>query len=254
MKIAIGSDHAGFRYKEMIKAFLEDKGHKVKDFGAYSEDPVDYPLYIRPVAEAVARGEHDRGIVLGGSGNGEAMVANRVRGIRCALCWSKESALMARKHNDANMLSLGQRMLSEDAALDIVGIWLETPFDGGRHLPRIQMIDKGMSGTSRDKWSEEAASGMVGQGDKGPGESQTGKPGAENYDVTISFGYILYSEGKNILEFKVDPGLKRPTIIHVPASETWREETPAWARERREQILDRIAQKCVHFEYQWEEY
>src|SRR5882762_8092073 len=141
MKIAIGSDHAGFKYKEEIKLFLAGLGHSVDDFGTDSEEPVDYPLFIRPVALAVARGEADRGVVLGGSGNGEAMAANRVKGVRCALCWNFESARLARQHNDANMISLGQRMLTEEAALEIVRIWLDTPFEGGRHLRRIQLLD-----------------------------------------------------------------------------------------------------------------
>jgi ribose 5-phosphate isomerase B len=141
MKIAIGSDHAGFRYKEIIKQNLAGLAHEVKDFGTDSEAPVDYPLFIRPVALAVASGEAERGIVLGGSGNGEAMAANRVKGVRCALCWNSESARLARQHNDANMLSLGQRMLTEEAALEIVRVWLDTPFEGGRHLRRIQLLD-----------------------------------------------------------------------------------------------------------------
>lgn len=141
MKIAIGSDHAGFQYKEAIRAFLEAQGHSVTDFGTHSAEPVDYPLFIRPVAEAVARGEFERGVVLGGSGNGEAMVANRVRGVRCALCWNAESARLGRQHNDANVLSLGQRMMPLETALELVGIWLETPFEGGRHQRRIELID-----------------------------------------------------------------------------------------------------------------
>jgi ribose 5-phosphate isomerase B len=141
MKIAIGSDHAGFKYKERIKQLLSELGHEVTDFGTHSEEPVDYPLFIRPVAEAVARGEHERGVVLGGSGNGEAMAANRVRTIRCALCWNTESARLARLHNDANMISLGQRMISEEEALEIVRVWLETDFEGGRHVRRIQELD-----------------------------------------------------------------------------------------------------------------
>src|SRR6202045_3923271 len=133
MKIAIGSDHAGFEYKEKIKILLAGLGHEVRDFGTFSAQPVDYPLFIRPAAEAVARGDCERGIVLGGSGNGEAIVANRVRGIRCALCWNIESAKLARQHNDANMLSLGQRMMPLETALEIVRVWLDTPFEGGRH-------------------------------------------------------------------------------------------------------------------------
>jgi len=142
MKIAIGSDHAGFQYKERIKEFLRTLGHDVTDFGTDSEEPVDYPLFCRPVALAVARGEVDRGIVLGGSGNGEAMTANRVRGVRCALCWNTESARLGRVHNDANVISLGQRMMSEVEALEIVRVWLNTEFEGGRHIRRIQMLDE----------------------------------------------------------------------------------------------------------------
>src|SRR3954470_19613577 len=114
MKIAIGSDHAGFQYKEQIRRFLVELGHSVTDFGTHSAEPVDYPVVIRPVAEAVARGEYERGVVLGGSGNGEAIVANRVRGVRCTLCWNVESARFARQHNDANVLSLGERLVPED--------------------------------------------------------------------------------------------------------------------------------------------
>jgi ribose 5-phosphate isomerase B len=143
MKIGIGSDHAGFEYKERIKLLLRELGHDVRDFGTDSpKEPVDYPNYIRPVAEAVARGEFERGIVLGGSGNGEAIVANRVRGVRCTLCWNLESARLGREHNDGNVLSLGQRMLSLELALEIVKVWLTTPFAGGRHERRIQEIDE----------------------------------------------------------------------------------------------------------------
>jgi ribose 5-phosphate isomerase B len=142
MKIAIGSDHAGFQYKEKIREMLQGMGHTVTDFGTHSETPVDYPLFIRPVAEAVARGEFERGIVLGGSGNGEAMTANRVRGIRCALCWNAESARLGRAHNNANVLSLGQRMMNLELALEIVRIWLDTPFEGGRHQHRIELLDQ----------------------------------------------------------------------------------------------------------------
>lgn len=141
MLIAIASDHAGFAYKEEIKRLLAELGHEVRDFGTDSEEACDYPLFIRPAAEAVAAGECDRGIVLGGSGNGEAMAANRVRGVRCALCWNAATARLARRHNDANMLSLGQRMYPLETALEIVGIWLETPFEGGRHARRIAQID-----------------------------------------------------------------------------------------------------------------
>lgn len=141
MNIAIGSDHAGFHYKQAIIAHLRSAGHQVTDFGTDSDQPVDYPKFIRPVAEAVAAGKFDRGIVLGGSGNGEAIVANRVRGIRCGLCWNIDSARLTRQHNDANVLSLGERMMDLTTALAIVDTFLSTPFEGGRHLARINQID-----------------------------------------------------------------------------------------------------------------
>jgi ribose 5-phosphate isomerase B len=140
--MAIGSDHAGFQYKEKIKEFLRSLGHEVTDFGTDSEAPVDYPLFIRPVALAVSRGEADLGVVLGGSGNGEAMAANRVKGVRCGLCWNKTSAQLTKQHNNANVISLGQRMMSEDEALEIVHVWLDTEFEGGRHVRRIEMLDE----------------------------------------------------------------------------------------------------------------
>jgi ribose 5-phosphate isomerase B len=142
MRIAVGSDHAGYRYKELIKARLAADGHEIKDFGTHSTDPVDYPLFIRPAAEAVARGECERGIVLGGSGNGEAMAANRIRGVRCSLCWNVESARLGRAHNNANVLSLGARLISAELALEILEIWMVTPFEGGRHQRRIEMLDE----------------------------------------------------------------------------------------------------------------
>ncbi|HET6577678.1 MAG TPA: RpiB/LacA/LacB family sugar-phosphate isomerase [Gemmatimonadales bacterium] len=141
MKIAIGSDHAGFRYKELLKAALGALGHELTDFGTHSPEPIDYPLMVRPVAEAVAAGKFARGIVLGGSGNGEAIVANRVRGVRCTLCWNVESARLARQHNDANVLSLGERLIAEPELMPIVTTWLTTAFDGGRHARRIALID-----------------------------------------------------------------------------------------------------------------
>jgi ribose 5-phosphate isomerase B len=128
MKIAIASDHAGFAYKEGIKLLLKQRGHEVRDFGTTSEMPVDYPVFIRPAAEAVANGECERGIVLGGSGNGEAIAADKV-------------AQWARQHNDANMLSIGQRTIDEATALRIVELWLDTAFEGGRHARRITLIE-----------------------------------------------------------------------------------------------------------------
>jgi ribose 5-phosphate isomerase B len=141
VRIALASDHAGFRYKTLIAAHLRGLGHEVVDFGTGSEEAVDYPDFIRPAAAAVARGECERGIVLGGSGNGEAMAANRLRGVRCALTWCVEAARLARAHNDANVISLGQRLIPEDQVLPIVDAWLATPFEGGRHLARIAKLD-----------------------------------------------------------------------------------------------------------------
>jgi len=142
MKIAIASDHAGFKYKEQIKQHLLALGHDVRDLGTDSDASVDYPDFIRPAAQAVARGECERGIVLGGSGNGEAIAANRIKGVRCAVCWNLETARLARQHNDANMISLGQRMMSLADALAIVDEWLRTPFEGGRHIARIRKLDE----------------------------------------------------------------------------------------------------------------
>jgi len=144
MKIALGTDHAGFEYKEAIRKHLQTLGHEVQDFGTFSNESVDYPLFIRPAAESVADGLCDLGIVLGGSGNGEAMAANKVKGIRCALCWSVETAKLAKEHNDANVLSIGQRQISEELALKIVDTWLNTEFEGGRHTRRIEMLDKNL--------------------------------------------------------------------------------------------------------------
>lgn len=140
LKIAIGSDHAGFAYKEAIKAMLVAEGHTVRDFGTYSTEACDYPDFVRPTAEAVACGDYERGIVLGGSGNGEAIVANKVKGIRCGLCWTVQVAAWNRSHNDGNVLALGERTVSEADALRIVKVWLATDFEGGRHTARVQKI------------------------------------------------------------------------------------------------------------------
>lgn len=141
MKIAIGSDHAGYRLKEILKAHLKKRGHRVIDMGTDSEASVDYPLYCFPVAVAVARGRADRGIVLGGSGNGEAMAANRVKGVRCGLCWNETSARLTRLHNDANVLSLGGRLVPAKKAIRILDLFLKTEFEGGRHVRRIKRLD-----------------------------------------------------------------------------------------------------------------
>jgi ribose 5-phosphate isomerase B len=141
MRIAIASDHAGFHYKQELQGFLVAEGHTVVDFGTDSTESCDYPQFIMPAARAVAAGDCERGIVLGGSGNGEAMAANRIVGVRCALCWDARTARLAREHNDANMISLGERLISLETAFEIVAIWLRTEFEGGRHVRRIGMLD-----------------------------------------------------------------------------------------------------------------
>lgn len=141
-KIAIASDHAGYRLKEALKDYLCGKGHALEDFGTNSAEPVDYPDYIHPAAQSVAEGRNDLGIVLGGSGNGEAMVANKIRGVRCALCWNEESARLAKKHNNANVISIGARMVSQQEAIKIVDAWLNTEFEGGRHIRRIEKMEQ----------------------------------------------------------------------------------------------------------------
>jgi ribose 5-phosphate isomerase B len=139
--IALGTDHAGFPLKEAVKAHLLSRGFQVNDFGTDSDESVDYPDFIRPAAESVARQESDLGIVFGGSGNGEAIVANKVKGIRCSLCWDDWSARMAKEHGDSNVISLGARVVSAEEALRIVDIWLNSTFQAGRHLRRIQKIE-----------------------------------------------------------------------------------------------------------------
>jgi ribose 5-phosphate isomerase B len=141
MRIAIASDHAGYRYKCLTADHLRARGHEVVDFGAHSTEAVDYPDFIRPAAEAVAAGRCERGVIFGGSGNGEAMVANRVRGIRCGVVWTEEAARLTRAHNDANMISIGERLVPESMLVAILDAWLTTPFDGGRHQRRIEKID-----------------------------------------------------------------------------------------------------------------
>ncbi|MHC4150027.1 MAG: ribose 5-phosphate isomerase B [Planctomycetota bacterium] len=142
MKIAIASDHSGFKYKEQIKTVLKEQGHEVRDFGTRSAESCDYPDFILPAAVAVATGKCERGIVLSGTGNSGAIVANKIAGIRCAVCWDLRSAKFSRENNDSNMLSLGERMIPIEEALEIVDLWLKTPFAGGRHKPRVEKIEK----------------------------------------------------------------------------------------------------------------
>jgi ribose 5-phosphate isomerase B len=142
MKISLGSDHAGFEYKQAIAEMLSTQGHEVIDCGTHSADSTDYPLWCIPAAEKVANGEADKGIVFGGSGNGEAIAANKVKGVRCAIAWSDDTARLGSEHNNANVLSIGERMVSLETAKRLVDIWLSTPFEGGRHLKRIEELAK----------------------------------------------------------------------------------------------------------------
>ena len=138
--IAVGTDHAGFRYKPAIVKWLEENGYEVMDAGTDSEESTDYPDHIHPVADAVESGEAKAGIILCGSGNGAAMTANKHQGIRAALTWNTELASLARKHNDANILAIPGRYVDEATALEMVRIFLETPFEGGRHQRRVDKI------------------------------------------------------------------------------------------------------------------
>ncbi len=140
MKIAIGSDHAGFALKATLITILEAAGHQVKDFGCYSEDSIDYPDYAHPVANEVEQDAADLGVLICGSGNGISMTANKHQGIRCALCWTPEIASLARQHNDANILSLPARFISEELATEILHAFLSAQFEGGRHATRVGKI------------------------------------------------------------------------------------------------------------------
>ena len=140
MLVAIGADHAGFLLKEHLKQTLKRLGHRVDDHGTDNEDPVDYPPICVAVGRAVADGRADRGIVLGGSGQGEQMAANKVPGIRAALCNDLFTARLSREHNDANVLSIGGRIVAFGLADEILELWLKTPFAGGRHQRRIDQI------------------------------------------------------------------------------------------------------------------
>lgn len=140
MKIAIGADHAGFSLKEKLKSYLQEKGFEIKDFGAYSEERVDYPDFAHPVALCVENKEVDFGLLMCGSGNGINMAANKHKGIRSALCWTAEIAELARQHNDANILTLPARFIEESEAKKCVDVFFSTAFEGGRHADRVKKI------------------------------------------------------------------------------------------------------------------
>lgn len=140
MRIAFGTDHAGYELKQRLLAHVEALGHEAVDFGTHSAENVDYSDFVIPAAEAVAGGDCDLGVVLGGSGNGEAIAANKVRGVRCALCWNEETGRLAKEHNDANVLSFGARQLTADEATRVLDAWLGAEFEAGRHERRIGKI------------------------------------------------------------------------------------------------------------------
>jgi ribose 5-phosphate isomerase B len=139
-RVAVAADHAGYRLKQVVVDHLRQAGHEVLDLGTDSEDPVDYPPLCAAAGRAVASGKADFGIVLGGSGQGETMAANKIRGVRAALCLGEYTARLARQHNDANVLGMGGRILGEGLALSIVDIFLSTAFEGGRHERRVAQI------------------------------------------------------------------------------------------------------------------
>jgi ribose 5-phosphate isomerase B len=140
MRIAVGSDHAGYRLKQHLTGVLKNWGHEVDDLGTTSEEPVDYPPFCAAVARAVASGEAERGIVLGGSGQGEQITANKIRGVRAALCHDLFTARLARQHNDSNVLSMGGRIVAPELAEEILALWISTEFQGGRHIRRLEEI------------------------------------------------------------------------------------------------------------------
>ncbi|HZB04017.1 MAG TPA: ribose 5-phosphate isomerase B [Actinomycetota bacterium] len=142
MRVAVGGDHAGFRLKLDLVAHLKELGHRVDDLGTDSEDPADYPAICAAVGRAVRDGLADRGVVLGGSGQGEQIAANKVRGVRAALCNDLYTARMSREHNDANVLSIGARIVASALAREIVELWLTTSFEGGRHERRVRQIEE----------------------------------------------------------------------------------------------------------------
>ncbi len=142
MTVAIGSDHGGYEVKEEIKELLDDKGVEYTDFGTDSGESVDYPEFARPVAEAVAEGEYDKGILICGTGIGMSIAANKIKGVRAALCHDIYSARMTRKHNNSNVLTMGGRVIGSDLAREIAKVWVEEEFDGGRHQRRIDKISQ----------------------------------------------------------------------------------------------------------------
>jgi len=141
MRLAVGGDHAGFEYKTKLLLELSEQGHTVKDFGPYSDDPVDYPDFVHPVAEAVERGDYELAIMICGSANGVAMTANKHQKIRAAICWNNDLAALARQHNNANVICLPGRFISYETASELVKTFLTSEFEGGRHDRRVNKIN-----------------------------------------------------------------------------------------------------------------
>jgi ribose 5-phosphate isomerase B len=160
MRLVIGSDHAGYVLKQEVARHLGEAGHQVVDVGTYSTEPVDYPPICADVARRVVRGEGDLGMVIGGSGQGEAIAANKVHGARAALCHDEYTARLARKHNNANVLSVGARIVAAELTVDILDVFLATPFEGGRHVARIEELAA--------IEAEETASGTAAAGEPSP--------------------------------------------------------------------------------------
>lgn len=141
IKIALGSDHAGFEMKKLFMEVLKEKGFEIQDFGTFSDDSVDYPDYVHPVADGVQQGEYDFGVLACGSGNGVSMTANKHKGVRAAVCWSEDLAALSRQHNDANILCIPSRFISIELARNILESFLSAKFEGGRHERRVRKID-----------------------------------------------------------------------------------------------------------------
>ena len=140
MRIALGADHAGYKYKQTIKKHLLKLGHQIEDFGATSTESVDYPDFAFQVAESVAKGENDKGILICWTANGMCICANKVKGIRAAVCLNEDMAILSREHNDANVLCLSSKFIPEDKVISIVDVWLRTEFGGERHKKRVDKI------------------------------------------------------------------------------------------------------------------
>jgi ribose 5-phosphate isomerase B len=173
--VVIGSDHAGFVLKQAVAAYLGGLGYAVSDIGTFSEEPVDYPPICAAVARRIVGGEGTLGVVIGGSGQGEAIAANKVRGARAALCHDEYTARLARRHNDANVLSLGARVVATELALDIVDVFVRTPFDGGRHVARIAelaVIEEEEAAAAGGRSGEEPSPGA----DTPPAPAEAGPP------------------------------------------------------------------------------